>query len=57
MICRLNSLRGVSERRKSSRSWMVKSAIQFHIETFGAEAIDTIEMEEIMETFVAEVAV
>ena len=35
----------------------IKSAIQFHIETFGAEAIDTIEMEEIMETFVAEVAV
>ena len=32
----------------------VKSAIKFHIETFGKEAI---EAEEIIETFVAEVAV
>jgi len=32
----------------------VKSAIKFHIETFGKEAF---EMEEIVETFVAEVAV
>ena len=32
----------------------VKSAIRFHIETFGEEAL---EMEEVIETFVAEVAV
>ncbi len=32
----------------------VKSAIQFHMETFGKEDL---EMEEIIETFVAEVAV
>ncbi len=32
----------------------VKSAINFHIETFGEEAF---EIEEIIETFVAEVAV
>ena len=32
----------------------VKSAIKFHIETFGKEAL---EAEEIMETFVAEIAV
>lgn len=32
----------------------VKSAIKFHIETFGREAFET---EEIIETFVAEVAV
>jgi len=32
----------------------VKSAIKFHIETFGREIFET---EEIMETFVAEVAV
>ena len=32
----------------------VKSAIKFHIETFGKEAFET---EEIIETFVAEVAV
>lgn len=32
----------------------VKSAIKFHIETFGKEALET---GEIMETFVAEVAV
>ena len=32
----------------------VKSAIQFHIETFGKEDLET---EEIIETFVAEVAV
>ena len=32
----------------------VKSAINFHIETFGEEAL---EIEDIMETFVAEVAV
>jgi predicted RNase H-like HicB family nuclease len=32
----------------------VKSAIQFHIETFGKEDLDA---EEIIETFVAEVAV
>ncbi|MDI6810572.1 MAG: type II toxin-antitoxin system HicB family antitoxin [archaeon] len=32
----------------------VKSAINFHIETFGKEAFET---EEIIETFVAEVAV
>ena len=32
----------------------VKSAIKFHIETFGKE---TLEAEEIIETFVAEIAV
>jgi len=32
----------------------VKSAIRFHIETFGEEDIET---EDIMETFVAEVVV
>jgi len=32
----------------------VKSAIKFHMETFGREVFET---EEIMETFVAEVAV
>lgn len=32
----------------------VKSAIKFHIETFGKEAFET---EEIIETFIAEVAV
>jgi predicted RNase H-like HicB family nuclease len=32
----------------------VKSAIRFHIETFGEEAL---EIEEVIETFVAEVAV
>jgi predicted RNase H-like HicB family nuclease len=32
----------------------VKSAINFHIETFGKEAFET---EEVIETFVAEVAV
>ena len=32
----------------------VKSAIKFHIETFGKEAL---EAEEIIETFVAEIAV
>jgi len=32
----------------------VKSAIKFHIETFGKEAL---EAEEVIETFVAEVAV
>jgi len=32
----------------------VKSAIKFHIETFGEEAF---EMEPVMETFIAEVAV
>jgi predicted RNase H-like HicB family nuclease len=32
----------------------VKSAIKFHIETFGKDAIES---EEILETFVAEVAV
>lgn len=32
----------------------VKSAIRFHMETFGEE---TLEMEEIIETFVAEVTV
>ena len=32
----------------------VKSAIKFHIETFGKEAFET---EDIIETFVAEVAV
>jgi len=32
----------------------VKSAIKFHIETFGKESFET---EEIVETFVAEVAV
>jgi len=32
----------------------VKSAIRFHIETFGEEGIET---EDIMETFVAEVVV
>jgi predicted RNase H-like HicB family nuclease len=31
----------------------VKSAIKFHIETFGKEAIET---DEVMETFVAEVS-
>ncbi len=32
----------------------VKSAIKFHIETFGKEAFET---KEIMETFIAEVAI
>ncbi|HID44080.1 MAG TPA: type II toxin-antitoxin system HicB family antitoxin, partial [Archaeoglobaceae archaeon] len=32
----------------------VKSAIKFHIETFGKEVFDT---EEIVETFIAEVVV